>query len=152
MIFVLSGLDSAAARAQEAESVVNWAFRQFTQRDLGEAGTRIAEAPVALGTTQSVGLELKDDLSMLVPVTGGDEIEAEVIYTGPFQAPISKGDELGELVVDRGELPAMRVPLVASASIAPGGFMVKMTAAALHLMNRLNAGPQAAPTVEAETS
>ena len=82
----------------------------------------------------------------------GDEIEAEVIYTGPFQAPISKGDELGELVVDRGELPAMRVPLVASASIAPGGFMVKMTAAALHLMNRLNAGPQAAPTVEAETS
>ena len=28
--------------------------------------------------------------------------------------------------------------------------MVKMTAAALHLMNRLNAGPQAAPEVEAE--
>ena len=59
---------------------------------------------------------------------------------------------MGELVIDRGELPAMRVPLVASASISPGGFMVKMTAAAMHLMNRLNAGPQAAPEVEAEAS
>ncbi|SDF81908.1 D-alanyl-D-alanine carboxypeptidase family protein [Sulfitobacter delicatus] len=153
VIFVLSGLDSAATRAQEAESVVNWAFRQFTQRELGKAGTQIAEAPVALGTTQSVGLELKDNLEMLVPVTGGNEVQAEVIYTGPFQAPINKGDELAELVVDRGDLPALRVPLVASASVAPGGFMVKMTAAAMHLMNRLNAGPQAeAPAPEAEAS
>ncbi len=34
VVFVLSGLESAAARAQESESIVNWAFRQFSQRSM----------------------------------------------------------------------------------------------------------------------
>jgi D-alanyl-D-alanine carboxypeptidase (penicillin-binding protein 5/6) len=142
IIFVISGLDSAAARAQEAEAVVNWAFRQFTQRSLGTAGTRLAEAPVAMGMAKTVGLELAEDLSVLTPVLAGKGIEGEVIYTGPFHAPIAKGDVLGELVLDRGELPEVRVPLVASDAVAPGGFMVKVTAAAQYLLARLNAGPQ----------
>ena len=139
---MISGLDSAAARAQEAEAVVNWAFRQFTQRSLGTAGTRLAEAPVAMGMAKTVGLELAEDLSVLTPVLAGKGIEGEVIYTGPFHAPIAKGDVLGELVLDRGELPEVRVPLVASGAVAPGGFMVKVTAAAQYLLARLNAGPQ----------
>ena len=145
VIFVLSGLESAAARAQESEAIVNWAFRQFTQRSMGEAGTTVAEAPVSLGTAQTVGLELDADLSVLAPVAAGtDAIEAEVIYTGPFHAPIVKGDQLAELVLTRGELPEMRVPLVAADSVGPGGFMVKITAAAKHLLKRLNSGPQGA--------
>ena len=142
VIFVISGLDTAAERAQEAEAIVNWAFRQFTQRALGEAGTRVAEAPVALGMTQTVGLELAEDLSVLAPVTGQDGVAAEVIFKGPFQAPITKGETLAELVIDRDTLPEVRVPLVASESVAPGGFMVKLTAAATYLLARLNAGPQ----------
>ncbi|AXI41970.1 D-alanyl-D-alanine carboxypeptidase family protein [Sulfitobacter sp. SK011] len=142
VIFVLSGLDSVAARAQESESIVNWAFRQFSQRSLGKAGTQLAEAPVSMGMAQTVGLELKEELSVLAPVAGGQEMQAEVIYKGPFRAPISKGDELAELVLTREGLSEVRVPLVASEAVGPGGFMVKMTAAARHLLARLNAGPQ----------
>lgn len=69
-------------------------------------------------------------------------MQAEVIYKGPFRAPISKGDELAELVLTRDGLPEVRVLLVASDAVAPGGFMVKITAAARHLLARLNAGPQ----------
>lgn len=142
VIFVITGLETAAARAQEAESIVNWAFRQFTQRELGRAGKQLAEAPVALGMVQSVGLELAEDLSVLAPVTGDGGVKGEVIYKGPFHAPITKGETLAELVINRDELPEIRVPLVASDSVAPGGFMVKLTAAATHLLARLNAGPQ----------
>ncbi|NNK68298.1 MAG: D-alanyl-D-alanine carboxypeptidase, partial [Rhodobacteraceae bacterium] len=42
----------------------------------------------------------------------------------------------------RDELPEVRVPLVAASSVEPGGFMVKVTAAAMYLFARLNAGPQ----------
>ncbi|MGB3243297.1 MAG: D-alanyl-D-alanine carboxypeptidase family protein [Sulfitobacter sp.] len=142
VIFVISGLSSAPARAQESEAIVNWAFRQFSERDLGKAGTQITEAPVVLGDVQTVGLELKDDLTLLTPVGVSTEVSGEVIYTGPFQAPITKGDEMGELVIVREGLPEVRVPLVASSTVAPGGFMVKVTAAAMHLLERLNAGPQ----------
>ena len=144
IIFAISGLETAAQRAQESEAIVNWAFRQFTQRTLGEAGTQLVEAPVAMGMVQTVGLELQNDLSVLTPVTGGQEVQAEVIYSGPFRAPIAKGAELGELVLTREGLPEVRVPLVATDAVAPGGFMVKITAAARHLLARLNAGPQGA--------
>ena len=142
IIFVLSGLGSSAERAQEAEAIVNWAFRQFSQKSLGTAGKRLADAQVAMGVTDTVGLELQDDLSVLVPVSGGANVTGEVIYTGPFHAPIAKGDVLGELLVQRGDLPEVRVPLVASDAVEPGGFMVKVAAAARHLLARLNAGPQ----------
>ncbi|UWR14047.1 D-alanyl-D-alanine carboxypeptidase family protein [Sulfitobacter sp. M368] len=142
VIFVLSGLGSSSERAQEAEAIVNWAFRQFSQKSLGAAGKRLADAPVAMGVSDSVGLELQDDLSVLVPVSGGVKVTGEVIYTGPIHAPIAKGDVLGELRVERGDLPEVRVPLVASDAVEPGGFMVKVTAAARHLLARLNAGPQ----------
>ncbi|WP_439150687.1 D-alanyl-D-alanine carboxypeptidase family protein [Sulfitobacter sp.] len=144
VIFVISGLESAAARAQESEAIVNWAFRQFAQREMGSAGTQIADATVVLGAQKAVGMELAQDLSVLIPVSGGSEINAEVVYTGPLRAPILKGDMIGELVLTRGDLPEVRAPLVASDSVAPGGFFIKLQAAALHLLDRLNAGPEAA--------
>jgi D-alanyl-D-alanine carboxypeptidase (penicillin-binding protein 5/6) len=144
VIFVISGLNTAAARAQESEAIVNWAFRQFAERDLGKAGTEITQVPVVLGDVQTVGLELKEDLSLLTPVGPGAEVKAEAIFSGPFKAPVTKGDEMGKLLVTREGLPDVTVPLVASASVASGGFMVKVTAAAMHLLERLNAGPQGA--------
>ncbi|MFT6677263.1 MAG: D-alanyl-D-alanine carboxypeptidase (penicillin-binding protein 5/6) [Sulfitobacter sp.] len=144
IVFVISGLSSTTERAQEAEAIVNWSFRQFSQKSLGKAGKKLADAPVSMGVSKTVGLELRDDLSVLAPVSGGADLTGEVIYTGPFHAPIAKGDQLAELVVQRDTLPEIRVPLVASEAVAPGGFLVKVTAAALHLLARLNAGPQGA--------
>lgn len=144
IVFVISGLDSSAARARESEAIVNWAFRQFSQKMLGTAGTQLAEAPVVMGVDTSVGLELAEDLSVLTPISASGGIEGEIVFNGPFRAPVTKGDEMAELILTRDGLPDVRVPLVATQSVQPGGFMVKVTAAAKYLMERLNAGPQEA--------
>ena len=130
IIFVFAGLDSAGARREEAERIVNWAFRQFSSRDLGEAGTQIAEARVWMGDAAEVGLVLAEDLSILTPSFALSEVSAEAVYQSPVQAPISAGQELGELVITRGELPEMRVPLVADRAVGEGGFGVRMLTAA----------------------
>ncbi len=142
VIFVISGLETAAERARESESIVNWAFRQFSQKTLGTAGTQLAEAQVVMGASATVGLELAEDLSVLTPITAGGGLDGEIVFNGPFRAPVIKGDEIGELILTRDGLPEVRVPLVASDTVQPGGFMVKVTAAAKHLFERLNAGPQ----------
>ncbi|AXI46652.1 D-alanyl-D-alanine carboxypeptidase [Sulfitobacter sp. SK012] len=144
IIFVLSGLDSAAARAQEAEAIVNWAFRQFAQTELGTAGQKIADADVTIGAEATVGLVLAKDLSVLVPTNASEGLKAEVIYEGPVRAPISKGDELGELVVTPQGLPETRVPLLADRDIGVYGFKERMLAAAQHLLVRINQGPEGA--------
>lgn len=142
VIFVLSGLDSAAARAEESESIVNWAFRQFAERTLASEGERVAEAPVSMGAARNVGLVLEQDLTVLVPTITATDLKAEVVFDGPLRAPISKGDKVAELVVTPEGLPETRVPLHASESIGPYGFVARLTAAAQHLLVRLNAGPE----------
>lgn len=144
VIFVITGLDSSQARAEESERIVNWAFRQFAERDLARGGTRIAEAEVWMGEQPLVGLALQDDLSLLVPTTGGDTIDAEVVYNGPLEAPIAEGDEVAELVIRRDNLPETRLPLVAVSDVARGGFTSQLQRAADVLIG------QVAPTLQGE--
>ncbi len=148
IIFVLTGMQSTQERAEEAERIVNWAFRQFAQRDVARSGTRIADAEVWMGEMPTVGLMLEEDLSLLVPVSGSADIEAEVIYNGPIQAPIAQGDTLAELVIRLENLPETRVPLVADSSIAAGGFSTRLRTAADVLVARINAPDDTAPEAE----
>ena len=139
VIFVITGMESAQARAEEAERIVNWAFRQFSQRDVARGGTRIAEAEVWMGEQPLVGLMLEQDLSLLVPVSGANGIDAEVVYNGPIQAPIAQGDAIAELVIRLENLPETRVPLVADTAVASGGFSSRLRTAAGVLVERINA-------------
>lgn len=129
IIFVLSGLDSASARATEAEKVVHWAFRQFAQRQVIDGGTEIARAGVWMGEASTVGLALSADLDLLVPVTNPGSVTAQAVFTGPVAAPVSRGDQIGELVVTRDGLPDLRRPLIATEDVAPGGFGSRMRTA-----------------------
>ncbi len=137
VIFVITGLETAAERAEEAERIVNWAFRQFVQKDFGTAGTRIATAPVWMGDASEVGLALAADLSLLVPILNQDAVQAEAVFDGPVSAPVAAGDPLGELVIRLDGLPDRRVPLVAETDVAPGGFGVRLRTAAQVLLDKM---------------
>lgn len=136
IIFVITGLDTAQARADEAERIVNWAFRQFAERSLGEAGTRIAEADVWMGDAPTVGLALAQDIALLMPTSAGDAIDAEASFRSPIEAPVRAGDELGALIITRDGLPDITVPLIAEADVARGGFGARMSITARVLLNR----------------
>lgn len=140
IIFVVSGLPSAEARHDESERIINWAFRQFALRDLGDAGTRLAEAPVWMGESPSVGLVLADDLSVLLPSLTSGSLSAEVVYEGPVQAPVVMGQELATLVISRDGLPNVEVPLLAETAVEEGGFVVRVTTALQILMAKFGAG------------
>ena len=141
VIFVISGLDTAAARAQESEAIVNWAFRQFAQKTLAKGGQRLAEADVWMGAQPTVGLVPASDISALMPVIVGEATKAEVVYSGPIQAPIAKGAELAKLVITTPDLGEQTFPLVAESDIPHGGFMARVTTAAKTLIDAINQGP-----------
>ena len=138
VIFVISGLDTAKARAEEAESIVNWAFRQFAEKPLIRSGLRVAEAPVWMGEAQKVGLVAAEDRTVLLPVLGGD-VAAEIVYQSPVQAPVAQGQRLGELIITPEGLEPISVPLVAEANVPAGGFMTRMTTAAIKLLRQWGA-------------
>ena len=141
VIFVISGLDSTRARAEEAEAIVNWAFRQFSEKTVSEAGKVVAEAPVWMGAEASVGLVTQNELNLLLPVLGEGGVEAEVVYKGPIEAPIEKGQTLAELIVRPEGLPEHSVPLVADRDVPLGGFVNRLMTVSQVLLRRLNEGP-----------
>lgn len=131
VIFVITGLNSRNERAEEAERIVNWAFRQFAQKDVARAGTKLAEATVWMGDAPTVGLTVAEDLSMLVPTLGSNNgLDAEIVYSGPIAAPITAGQKIGELVITLNGLPEARLPLVADSDVARGGFAIRLRTAA----------------------
>lgn len=133
VIFAIAGLASDKDRAEESEAIVNWAFRQFTQKTVAKAGVQIATADVWMGSAPSVGLVTAEDVSLLVPAQVQEGVTAEVIYTGPLTAPIAKGTQVAELIVHVPDLPDARIPLVAESDVARGGFGTRMSTAAQKL-------------------
>ncbi len=136
VIFAFSGLQTAAERAEVSEQIVNWAFRQFSEATLARQGERVAEADVWMGKTPRVGLVPENDIEVLLPVLAQNKVKAEVIYNGPIEAPIAKGQSLAELVLMPEDLPEMRIPLVAEADVPEGGFGIRLRTAAGVLMQQ----------------
>ena len=136
VIFVITGLESDTARAEEAERIVNWAFRQFVLKTVAKAGLRVAEAPVWMGRDSTVGLVPAKDVVLLVPASVQDGISAEVSFTGPLAAPLIAGQPVAELIVHVPDLPDARIPLVTEAAVNRAGFVGRLSTAAQVLYQR----------------
>jgi D-alanyl-D-alanine carboxypeptidase (penicillin-binding protein 5/6) len=130
VIAVLSGTESPEARRIEAETLVNWAFREFRTGVLYPAGRPVAEAPVWVGEAEVVGLAPAADIVATVPVADADEIRARVRFDGPIPAPIARGAEIATLVVETPGVPPVSYPLVAMQDVPRGGVMARLRAVA----------------------
>lgn len=136
IVLVISGLTSDTARSQEAEKIVNWAFRQFVEKTVAHKGQRIAAANVWMGDAPTVGLVPEKDISLLVPSQVQEAVTAEVSYNGPLVAPIPAGTQVADLVIHIPDLPDARIPLVTEAEVGKAGFMTRLTTAASVLIQR----------------
>ncbi len=130
IIFVLTGMASEVERAEEAEQVANWAFNQFALKTILKSGVRVAEAEVWMGDAPAVGLVVAEDVRVLVPASGVETMQSNVVYTGPVQAPVVAGTQIGELVLTIPELGERRIPLMAESNVGPAGFITRLTTAA----------------------
>lgn len=140
VIFAVGGMTSARERAEVSEQIVNWAFRQFSTKTVLPSGERVAEAEVWMGHVQRVGLISNEDIEVLMPASSDSLVNAEIVYNGPLQAPIAKGQEIAKLVVKAGDLSEVSFPLFAESDVSAGGFTVRMRTATNVLMNSFGLG------------
>ncbi len=136
IVFVFSGLETDAERRQEAESFINWGFRQFLSRDVAKKGDTITQAPVWLGSQQQINLITESDIRLLVPAIGQDTLETRVEYATPLEAPIAAGTKVGELVITARDMPEKRINLVSDRDVAYGGFIPRIRASANVLFDK----------------
>ena len=133
IVFVLMGLDSEQSRANEAERVASWAFREFAMHTVVPKGETVVTAPVWLGDRRKVGLTTEDGVRVLI--RGGDEagISAVAQFDGPIPAPIKAGQVLGDLVITLPGGTESRTPLIAAEDVAEAGVLGRLQGAVLRL-------------------
>ncbi|WP_375257161.1 D-alanyl-D-alanine carboxypeptidase family protein [Citreimonas sp.] len=149
VIFAITGLDSTQARANESESIVNWAFRQFAERTVVTEGEAVARADLWLGAEDSVGLVADRDVTLLLPSSPVATLQAEVVYTGPIDAPVRAGQQLAELIIRPESLPETRVPLYAEHAVSGSGPVDRVMTVGRTLLARVAGGAKDSPAEEA---
>lgn len=119
--FVISGLDTDAARAEESERIVNWAFRQFAEVEMLADRAPVQQADVFMGEAAQVAVVPENAVTLLLPVTGREAVTGEVTYDGPIEAPVAAGTRLGTLTLTHPGVPPVEVPLIAAEDVARAG-------------------------------
>ena len=117
----LSGMESDAGRAEEAERLVTWAFRQFAETDLFAGGAPVMEAEVFMGERATVPLRPDGPLTVLLPANGREALSGEIAYDGPVEAPVAEGAALATLTLTHPGMEPWTVPLVAATDVPRAG-------------------------------
>ena len=134
VILVLNGLESRRARSEESARLIGWAFREFGNYTLFEAGETIEEAGVWLGAAPSVPLVAERDLTVTLSRKARLDMEVTVVYDGPIPAPLELGQRIATLVVAAPGEESVEVPLVAGAAVERLGFLGRITASVEYLI------------------
>jgi D-alanyl-D-alanine carboxypeptidase (penicillin-binding protein 5/6) len=137
ILLVVTGLESSRQRSQEAERLINWAFRAFETRRLFKAGEPVAEAEVWIGAAAQVALAPATDLIVTVPYGMLEQAKVSAHFSEPVEAPVKVGDEVGRLEVALPGVTPVSVPLVAVVAVERGGIAARFKAAARLFVDRL---------------
>lgn len=120
LIVVVNGLKTGRDRATEARKLLEWGFRAFERREIFAAGETVGEASVYGGEKGRVALRSKSAVSLLLPRGGTERLAARIVYRGPLTVPVQEGAEVARLVVTRGDIKTLDIPLYAAESVQAG--------------------------------
>lgn len=122
VISVMSGMSSNKERSEEAEKMMNWAFREFDNYRAFKQYERVVSAPVYMGVDKTIDLVAGEDVLVTLPKAEAKGAKMTAIYKKPIKAPIEQGQKLGEVRLEiEGHEPKM-IPLYADHSVAKLGF------------------------------
>jgi D-alanyl-D-alanine carboxypeptidase (penicillin-binding protein 5/6) len=158
LILAANGMASIKARDEETSKLMDWGFREFTNRNLFAAGAKVTDAEVWLGDKASIPLVIQKDLVVTLPRAQAQSVSVKAVYDGPLPAPITQGAEVGKLVIEAKGMEPLQVTITAGESAGRLGLIGRLRAAAMYIFlgpptpaataGPQSAVPQAAPAVQ----
>ena len=110
------------ARADDSERLLNYGFRFFETHKLYQANTSITELPLYKGQSDKITIGLLSDQFITIPAGQYQRLGISTKVPKYAEAPVKKGDAIGELVIKfDGNIIGTR-PLYALNSVSKGGF------------------------------
>jgi len=131
---VINGTNSSRSRLNESSNLLNWAFKQTTQKILAHKDQIIKNVDVWLGSKPTVNLVVEKDVVSILSFDQLKLIKSTIHYEKPISAPIKEGEKIGSLIINISGKPPMIVPLVADKNINTINPIMRIFAAIKYLV------------------
>ena len=118
LIMVTAAIDNEPLRADIARGLIRWGFEGFERKAWFSANTRLGAARVQNGMARTVTLQTTAPVLVATPVDEEVAPTFKLVYDGPLEAPIAKGEMVAELEISVPGLPVSRIPLQAADDVA----------------------------------
>ena len=100
LISVASGFVSRNSRSKESQKLLTWGITNFDTIEIAKKGKKIFELDVWLGQNDTVGVYSETDIYKTIKKARIKKLETKIVYNGPVEAPIKKGDEIAKLIIN----------------------------------------------------
>jgi D-alanyl-D-alanine carboxypeptidase (penicillin-binding protein 5/6) len=119
LIAVVLGTESDSARAEQAQTLLNYGFRTFKTQQLAKKNQVISEVSVWKGQKNKLPIGFADDAYVTIP-QGKTNIETAVSVQSHLMAPIQAGTPVGVMQVKLNNEIISEQPVVALETIEQG--------------------------------
>ena len=127
LISVVMGTDSEEARMRESQKLLSYGFRYFETKQLYEAGVPLKTSRIYYGEGEELAMGVAEPVSLTIPRGSYEDLEPALVVPNALEAPVSAGDELGELILTLYGEEVYRAPLVALADMAEAGAFSRLS-------------------------
>ena len=100
LVAVGSGFDSSRSRSKESKKLLTWGLTNFDTIEIAKKNSKFIEIDVWLGKKNKVGVYSSSDIYKTIQKARLRKLEAKIIYDGPIEAPINKGDKVAKLIIN----------------------------------------------------
>ena len=125
LLSVVLGSPRDSARADDSERLLNYGFRFFETHEIYKANQPITELNVYKGTSDKLAVGTLKPQFITIPSGQYQRLSIKTNVLQNIEAPIQKGDKIGELIIEFDNKVLETHPLYALNSVESGGFFVR---------------------------
>ena len=100
LIAVGSGFESKNSRSKESAKLLAYGITNFDTIKITKKNSKFVEIDVWLGQKDKIGVYSDSDIYKTIKKSRLSKLEAKIIYNGPIEAPIYKGDKIAKLIIN----------------------------------------------------
>ena len=126
LISVILGGNTSKERFNESKELINFGFANYENQNVFKAGEIVGEVELINCTEKKLSAKVNENFSVCVKNDGSDVIEKKIILPENINAPISKNQEIGKVIISLNGKDIGEVKLYSDKEYKKAGFIDKI--------------------------
>ena len=127
LISVVMGAENDDSRVRESQKLLTYGFRNFETSTIYEESEIVKSAPLFYGVEEVISLGVSQNVSVTIPRGSYEKLEAQIKVPKIIEAPVRKGDVLGELLLMMDEETIYKTSVISLENYEQAGFFSRFS-------------------------